>query len=174
MKKTLRILIILIVALWLTTTLVKAETPSESLVSYIRGKQKKYISNADIVRIERYLKEYPITEEEAESLKQKIDVAISIVENSGVKDFKKISKTDKEKLKEIANEAATIINVNLVFKEDAVEIYKNGKRIESVQFDSHKLSYTGHEIYIVETLIIAIIALAIIANSIRKNAKVSE
>lgn len=173
MKKSLKFLIIVIGILLLTTTFVNATTPSEDFVSYIKNKQKKYISDADIVRIERYLKEYPVTENEVEQLKQKIDSAISIVDNSGVKDFKKISESDKEKLKSIANEAATIVDVRLVFKEDSVEIYKNGKRIEIVQFNSHKLSYTGRksEFDKIETIAIAIFALAITGLSIRKNGR---
>lgn len=171
MKKNIRILLILIIIMIVTMPFVKATTPSEELVSYIKGKQKKYISDADIVRIERYLKEYPVTAEECEKLKQKIDSAMAIVENSGVQDFKQISQTDKNKLKSIANEAATIVDVRLVFKEDSVEIYKNGKQVESVQFNSNKLSYTGrnNEFDKIETIAIAIFALAITGFSIRKN-----
>lgn len=176
MKKSIRILLISIIIMVLIIPFANAETSSEELVSYIRSKQKKYISEADLVRIERYLKEYPVTKTEVESLKQKIDSAIAIVDDSGVKDFKKISETDKNKLKSIANEAATIVDVRLVFKEDSVEIYKNGKQIENVQFNSNKLSYTGrkNEFDKIETGTIAIFALVIVMFTIRKNERISK
>ena len=133
MKKTIKVVLITIVALLAITTIVNAATPSEELVSYIKSQGGKYITNSHIVKIERYLKDYPVSESEANQLKEKIDSAKAIVEASGVSNVKNLSKADKEKLKTIANEAAAIIDVNLVFKEDSVVIYKNGKAIEVIK-----------------------------------------
>ena len=67
------------------------------------------------------------------------------------------------KLKSIANSAAAIIDVKLVFKKNTVEIYDNaGKLIETIGQNNGKLAYTGNNVNVVlTTSVIAIIALAI-------------
>ena len=62
MKKTIKVVLITIVALLAITTIVNAATPSEELVSYIKSQGGKYITNSHIVKIERYLKDYPVSE----------------------------------------------------------------------------------------------------------------
>ena len=102
-----------------------------------------------------------------------IDAAKAIIDASGVNNLKDLSKEDKEKLKTIANEAAAIINVSLVFKEDSVEIYKNGKLIENVYF-YEKLSNTGNQLNLVGIAPVAIFALATVVFLARKSAKVEK
>lgn len=159
MKQTIKIILVAIMAVLAITTMVKAATPSEELVSYIKTEGGSYISNSNMVKIERYFKDYPVSASEAEQIKGKIKEAKAVVQASGVKDLNNLSKEDKEKLKSIANEVAAIINVNLVFKNGSVEIYKNGKLIENVYF-SEKLSYTGNKINILGISTVAIFALA--------------
>ena len=69
----------------------------------------------------------------------------------------------KDQLKSIANSAASIVDVKLVFKKGTVEIYDNkGKLIETVGQNNGKLAYTGNNVNVVlTTSVIAIIALAI-------------
>lgn len=173
MNKTIKVVLITIIALLAITTIVNAATPSEELVSYIKSQGGKYITDSHIVKIERYLKDYPVSETEKNQLKEKIDAAKAIVDQSGVNNLKNLSKADKEKLKTIANEAAAIVNVNLVFKKDSVEIYKNGKLIENIYFNE-KLSSTGSQISILEVSSVAIIALATVAFLVRKNANAKQ
>ncbi len=44
----------------------------------------------------------------------------------------------------MSTEAAKLIDVTLVFKTKAVDVYKNGKKIESVAEKDGKLIYTGN------------------------------
>lgn len=171
MKQTMKIILIAIIAILAITTVAKAATPSEDVVSYIKSQGGNYISNANMVKIERYLKDYPVSASEAEKIKGKVDEAKEVVKAAGVKDLSKLSKADQEKLKSIANEVATIINVNLVFKNGSVEIYKNGKLIENVYF-SEKLSYTGNEMNLLGISTVAIFALATGVFVVRKRKKV--
>lgn len=173
MRKAIKVILIAMVAILAITTIVKAVTPSEELVSYIKSQGGKYISNSNMVKIERYLKDYPVSQGEADQLKTKIDAAKAIIDASGVNNLKDLSKEDKEKLKTIANEAAAIINVSLVFKEDSVEIYKNGKLIENVYF-YEKLSNTGNQLNLVGIAPVAIFALATVVFLARKSAKVEK
>jgi hypothetical protein len=55
------------------------------------------------------------------------------MEAAGTTDYSKLTDAQKDKLKSIANSAAAIIDVKLVFKKNTVEIYDNaGKLIETI------------------------------------------
>ena len=130
------------------------------------------MTSADKVKIERFLSENPVTDAEADAILAKADEAIAIVEESGVTDLSKLTTAQKNQLKEIAKSAAEIVNVTLVFKTSSVEIYKDGKLIETVTANNGKLAYTGNNlnmILVVST--ISIIALAITVAAKRTNAK---
>ena len=76
-------------------------------------------------------------------------------------------------MKSIANEAASIVGVSLVFKAGTVEIYKDGKLVETLTSNTGTLAYTGNTMNIVLVVSsIAIIALgtAVIARKRLANA----
>ena len=85
------------------------------------------------------------------------------MESAGTTDYNKLTDAQKEQLKSIANSAASIVDVKLVFKKGTVEIYDNkGKLIETVGQNNGKLAYTGNNVNVVlTTSVIAVIALAI-------------
>ena len=102
----------------------------------------------------------PVTESEANAIVAKAEEAVKVMEDAGVTDYTKLSKAQKDQLKSIANEAASIVNVTLVFKTKAVEVYKNGKLIETVSNNNGKLAYTGNNNIVLVVSSIAVIALA--------------
>ena len=171
-NKMLAIALIVIMLLMTFATAVFATT-SDELGSKLYAKGKKYgMTSADKVKIERFLSENPVTDAEADAILAKADEAIAIVEESGVTDLSKLTTAQKNQLKEIAKSAAEIVNVTLVFKTSSVEIYKDGKLIETVTANNGKLAYTGNNlnmILVVST--ISIIALAITVAAKRTNAK---
>lgn len=163
MKKSLIISIIVAIILMASSTIVKAvttETLAEEL--YVKG-QKYGVTEADKVKIERYLTENPVTEEKANAIIAKADEAIAVMESAGTTDYNKLTTSQKDKLKSIATSAADIIDVKLVFKKGTVEIYDNtGKLIETVGQNNGKLAYTGNNTSVIlTTSVIAIIALTI-------------
>lgn len=123
----------------------------------IAGKEMA-LSSADKVKLERFLKDNPISEEEANSVISKAESIIKIANDSGVNNLSKLSKVDKEKIISIANEAAIILGVTLNFSNNSVEVYKDGRKIEVITLSNEKLAYTGKD-----TSIIALSGLAIIA-----------
>lgn len=171
-NKMLAIALIVIMLMMTFATAVFATT-SDELGSKLYAKGKKYgMTSADKVKIERFLSENPVTDAEADAILAKADEAIAIVEESGVTDLSKLTTAQKNQLKEIAKSAAEIVNVTLVFKTSSVEIYKDGKLIETVTVNNGKLAYTGNNlnmILVVST--ISIIALAITVAAKRTNAK---
>lgn len=162
MKKLLTISILAVMLVLLAVTGVNATT-NDNLAETLYNMGSKYgMTEADRVKIERYLADYPVSDSESDAIVAKAKEAVKVMEDAGVTDYKKLSKEQKAELKRIANEAASIVNVTLVFKTGSVEIYKNGKLIETVTVSSTsgKLAYTGNNNIVLVVSSIAVIALA--------------
>ena len=163
MKKTLTIALLAIITIMALATGVNAAT-SSTLADELYAKGSKYgMTSADKVKIERYLKENPVTDAQANEILTKADEAIAVMEAAGTTDYSKLTDAQKDQVKSIANSAADIIDVKLVFKKNTVEIYNNaGKLIETIGNNNGKLAYTGNNVNVVlTTSVIAVIALAI-------------
>ena len=163
MKKSLVISILTAIIVMACATLVNAATTT-TLANELYAKGEKYgMTSADKVKIERYLAENPVTDEQANAVVAKADEAVAIMEAAGTTDYSKLTVAQREQLKSLANEAASIVDVKLVFKKGTVEIYDNaGKLIEVLGQNNGKLAYTGNNVNVVlTTSVIAIIALAI-------------
>ena len=163
MKKSLLISILTAVIVMACATLVNAATTA-TLADELYAKGKKYgMTSADKVKVERYLSENTVTDEQANAIVAKADEAIAVMEAAGTTDYSKLTDAQKDQVKSIANSAADIIDVKLVFKKNIVEIYNNaGKLIETIGNNNGKLAYTGNNVNVVlTTSVIAIIALAI-------------
>lgn len=163
MKKSLLISILTAVIVMAYATFANAATTA-TLADELYSKGSKYgMTSADKVKIERYLSENTVTDEQANAIVAKADEAIAVMEAAGTTDYSKLTDAQKDKLKSIANSAASIIDVKLVFKKNTVEIYDNaGKLIETIGQNNGKLAYTGNNVNVVlTTSVIAIIALAI-------------
>ena len=164
MKKTLIVSILMSIILFVGASVVSDAT-TETLADELYVKGKKYgMTTADKVRIERYLSENPVTDEQANQIMSKADEAVAVMENAGVTNYNKLTQDKKSELKTIAKETADIVGAKLVFKSGSVEIYDaNGKLIETVAQNNGKLAYTGNNsVNVVLTVsVIAMIALAI-------------
>ena len=163
MKKSLVISILTAIIVMACATLVNATTTA-TLAEELYAKGKKYgMTSADKVKVERYLSENTVTDEQANAIVAKADEAIAIMEAAGTTDYSKLTDAQKDQVKSIANSAADIIDVKLVFKKNTVEIYNNaGKLIETIGNNNGKLAYTGNNVNVVlTTSVIAVIALAI-------------
>lgn len=163
MKKIVSSIVMLAIMLTMVLgTSVNAAT-TEELVDKIYSMGQEYgLTSSDKVRLERFLADNPVTEAEADSLIAKANEAVAVMENAGVTDVSKLSSEEKAKLQAIAKEAASIVDVNLVFKAGTVEVYKDGKLIESINNNYGKLAYTGNNISTVAVVsLVAIFALAI-------------
>lgn len=163
MKKILSITILMVIALALLGGAVNAAT-TETLANDLYALGAKYgITAADKVKIERYLADNPVTEEEANQIIAKANEAVKIMEDNNATKLSEVKKEDREKLKTIANEAASVADLTITFKPGTAEIYKDGKAIETVTMNNGKLAYTGNNTNIVLVVSsVAIIALATI------------
>lgn len=170
MKRTLTIALLVVMAVMCLATASYATTSSE-LADALYEKGAAYgLTSADKVKIERYLSEYPVTDEEADSILAKADEVIAVMNEAGVKNYFDLTKAQKTEIKNIAKEAAEIIDVQLVFSKGKVEVVKDGKIIETVTNNDGKLAYTGNSVNIVLAVVatVAVIALAVAAVSKRR------
>lgn len=163
MRKILTISILVAIIVMAFAGIVNATTTS-TLADELYAKGEKYgITTADKVKIERYLSENPVTEDQANQIMAKANEAVAVMEEAGITNYDKLTTAQKDKLKSIATSAADIIDVKLVFKKGSVEIYDNtGKLIETIGENNGKLAYTGNNVSVVlTTSVVAVIALAI-------------
>lgn len=160
MKKLLTVLTLCVMLLMVVAPFVNAAT-TDTLADDLYAKLSAYgMTEADKVKVERYLADNPVTEEQANSILAKADEAIAVMDAEGTKDVRELSAEAKNQIKTIAQEAASIIGLTLVFNSGAVEVYKDGVLIETVTLaDSGKLAYTGNSNVALVVTSVAVIAL---------------
>ena len=162
MKKTLSVVLLVIIAVMALATGVNAAT-SSTLADELYSKGAKYgMTSADKVKIERYLADNAVTDEQANQVLAKAQEAAKIMDEAGITNYSKLSADKKNKLKTIANEAASVLGLTLTFKSGNVEVYKDGKLIETLGSNSNgKLVYTGNNTNIILVVSsVAVVALA--------------
>ena len=169
MKKLLTISILAVMLVLMAVTGVNATT-NDNLAETLYNMGSKYgMTTSDRVKIERYLADYPVTEDEANAIVAKAEEAVAVMEAAGVTDYKELTTEQKNELKSIANEAASIIGVTLVFRTGAVDVYKDGTLIETATLsNSGKLAYTGNNNIVLVVSAIAAIALVSVAVARKK------
>ena len=169
---TVTLLIVMVVAFLAGT--VNAATESE-LLEYLSqeftvGGEKISISEADKVKIERYLNENEVTAEQADAVIAKVDEAVAVLEAAGETDITKLSQEDKNKLMGIANDAASVLGLSLSYDASTktLSVYKDGQLIESTSItSSEELVQTGMTNY-VYIAILAVVVIAIAAVVIKR------
>ena len=161
MKKTLTIALLAIITIMALATGVNAAT-SSTLADELYAKGSKY-GMTSAAKIERYLKENPVTDAQANEILTKADEAIAVMEKAGVTNYDKLTKTQKNEIKSVATEAAKIVDLKLVFNKKSVAIYnKDGKLVETVSNTNGKLAYTGNVVNVVvlATTVVALVAVS--------------
>lgn len=146
MKKVLAVAVIFIMLVMTFVTGVSAVSTTE-LVEQLYAKAQPYgATAADKVKLERFFADNPVTEEQANQILAKADEAVAVMQEAGATRISDLTVEQKSRLKSIANEAASIVGVSLVFRAGTVEIYKDGKLIETLTHSggTGTLAYTGN------------------------------
>lgn len=166
MKKVLIMTIVMVVALVMSTTAVNAAT-SADLLAYLTKNhtvsgQSVGLTEANKVKVERYLTDNPVTDEQATQIMAKGQELIALMESAGVSDPAKLSKADKTKFMSISQEAAEIAGLTLKFNKNSVEVYKDGVLIDTGSLGNETLKYTGNNVNVALVIsLVAVLALAI-------------
>lgn len=163
MKKTLTIVALMVIVTMLTISGVNAATKA-TLADDLYTKLSAYgATEADKVKVERYIADNNVTDEQANTILAKADEAIAVMKAEGVTDVTKLSAESKSKIQAIAQDAASVIGLKLTFSKGKVEIYNaEGKLVETVTLsNTGKLAYTGNNVNtILVVSSVAVIALA--------------
>lgn len=168
MKKFLSMIITFLVIAILATTVVNATT-SATLADELYALGSKYgMTSADKIKIERYLADNTVTDEQANAVMEKAREAAKIMDDAGETNVNELTKDQKNQLKSKANEAASILGLTLTFKSGTVEVYKNGKLIETLGVNnSGKLVYTGNNTNAI-LVVSSIVAVALTAGFVAR------
>ncbi len=175
MKKIMPIVIALVVSLCFATT--ASAKVNETLLNYaksthkIAGKDVK-LSNADIVRVERYLNENEVSDAEAKQIIAKMDEIVTILDKEGVTDLTKLSDAKKEEVLNLAKEAAEVVGATLTYDNSSktLTVYQNGTKIEAISLNPY-LKQTGtSNIALVSLSGVAVVSVAAALYRKKKNA----
>ena len=173
MKKTLAVVILFVMLVTMLATGVSAVSTDEMIERVYNLAVPYGATSADKVKMERFFADNPITEAQADQIIAKAEEAVAIMQAAGVTNVDDLTIDQKNQLKSIANEAASIVGVSLVYRAGNVEIYKDGKLVETITSNNGTLAYTGNTMNIVLVVsLVAIIALgsAVIARKRLANA----
>lgn len=182
MKKLLTIILLFVMMLAMSTTMVHATTNAELPDTLMAIARKYGATDADKIKLERYLADHPVTEAEANAIVAKAQEAAGVMDAAGVTNVKDLTPEQKNQVKTIANEAAGVVGVTLVFTNDSVEPYKDGKLIDVTPTGGNggsaaspvasgvaTLVYTGNNgtiLFAVAGAIVALSAVAVIGKKI--------
>ncbi len=170
MNKSIKVILIIGLAiLFCMSTMVKAASTNE-IVNHLEDTCGKYLTDSDMKIVKDYLKQYPVSDSDGDELIRIIDEVKDILDNGSSSQVRSLTNNEKQQLKDLANEAARIIDVNLVFKSNAyVDVYKDGRKIQSFYLKGNRiLPYTGSKTNIIVISGIAIVAIATGAFIVRK------
>lgn len=174
MKKILTIALLFVLLSMVTITTVKAVSGA-TIVNDIYSLGKKYgFTESDRLRGERYVADNPITDEQAAAIYEKAQAALKVLESTNATNVKKLDKEltleQKKELEAICQEAADILGLTLVYNNGCVDVYKDGKKIDTYTFTDDKLAYTGNStnIGVVVGSSVAVVALIAVAFLARK------
>ena len=167
MKKVILVSVLLVTMLMFSLTSVQAS--SATLADDLYAKLSAYgVTAADKVKIERYVKDNNVTDDQASTILAKADEAVAVMDKAGVKDVTKLSDADKESIKTISSAAAQTVGLTLSFTDSSVKIIDaNGKVIDTITSVDGKLVYTGNEVN-VPALVGAAAALVVVVGLVAK------
>lgn len=162
MKKMILVLVTIIASIGFATN-VHAEGNTQILeyaktTHFIAGDYVR-LSNSDIVKIERFLREYPVTNEEASTIIDKANQIVDVLNQAGVSDLTKLSSSQKKEVLRLAEETANIVGATLSYDntDKAIAIYKDGKKFDALSLSPY-LKQTGKS----NVLTISIAAISVV------------
>lgn len=172
MKKTLTIALLFVLVAMTATTV--SATATDDLVAFLSqtftvAGEKVQLSATEKVKVERYLAENPVTDEQVVAVKAKVNETIAYVES--IADQEELTDAQKNKLVSLANETASILGLTVSYNatDKAISVYQNGKLVESISLDASLAQTGGINVVYVVLPVVAIIAIAaaLVARKVR-------
>ena len=163
MKKVLSILILFVLLFSLTITVNASSADDLADTLYSLGSPYG-MTSSDKVRIERYLADNDVTDEQADEIIAYAEEAVAIMEEAGATSYSDLTDSQKSELKSIANTVADILGLTLTYSSGTVYVYQNGTLIEAYSLSDGLLVYTGSSVNVVLVVsLVAVVAVALVA-----------
>ncbi len=163
MKKLLTIALLFVMLTMVLVTVVNAAT-TDTIANELYAIGSKYgMKEAEKVKMEKYLHDYPLSDADCNRILALAQQADQIMKDNNTTSYKSLPSDVKAKLKSLAIEAADIAGVELDFKTDGIDIYKNSTLIESITASTiGQLAYTGNNVNIA-VVVSSVVAIAMVA-----------
>lgn len=118
------------------------------------------LDSSYVSQLERYLNENEVSSKDANYISKKVDEVVKVIEAGNAKDIKSLSKSEKDKLKNIASEISSNTDVKVtVAKGGEVTVYNTDGTVFTKV--SEPIKYTDNN-----TLIISLTTVAILASGV--------
>ncbi len=149
MKKMILAIFTLVVSMSFITT--SEAMANEMILDYatkthlIGGKSVK-LSNSDVLRVERFLLQNEVNDNEAKEIINKLDQIKVILNTENVSDLTKLSEAKKKEVLSLATSAAEVIGAKITYNntDKTLVVYdKNGKKFDTITMNSY-LKQTGN------------------------------
>ncbi len=168
MKKVLKCALVLVILLLCSISVANAATTDELIAHIsktykIAGEEVK-ISDTDLKKAKDYLAKYPVSEENANTIIEKIDKAVELMDEAGTANPTKLSRKDKDDLLSIGQEIASAAGVTFTYDntDKVITIYKNGEEYTTVSLNPYFVQTGSNNTIYVVIALVAVIAIATI------------
>ncbi len=172
MKKVLTIALVAIILMMSAMTVVNAAT-SSTLPDELYAIGSYYgMTENDRVKMQQYLRQYPLSEADCNEILDLARQAQQIMIAHNARNYHSLPEDVQRQLQALALRAADIAGVTLDFKARRIDVYKDGKWINS--FGSDTLVSTGSQVNIALVVSsVAVIALAATAITVATKKRLS-
>lgn len=163
MKKGLLIVIATILLFGFTnvSAMSKSDLEKKLTKAYTINGTTFQASDSDITKIKRYIKQNDISESDADYISKKVDEAIDVIEDSGVKSLNDLSKKYREKLVSICNDVSEHTAIKVTASKKSITIYNMDGTVFD-EFDSEVVKKTGTTNIILITSVVSLLGVAFI------------
>ena len=119
------------------------------------------LDSSYVSQLERYLNENEVSSKDADYISKKVDEVVKVIESGNAKDIKSLSKSEKDKLKNIASEISSNTDVKVtVAKGGEVTVYNTDGTVFTKV--SEPIKYTDNNALIISFTTVAILASGVV------------
>ncbi len=140
----------------------------EKLTKEYKVNGETFKADADMVTlIERYLNDYEISADDADTISAAIDEAIKVVEEDGASSFSKLGSAAKDKVMAIVNKVSEETSVSVALTEDGkLTVYRPDGEVFAEVTDLIK--YTDNSAILMVAGIVSVLGIAVVTRKIAK------
>ena len=174
MKKLLVVIIALFVGLVSVNAMTESELEEKLTKAYNVNGVVWQATDSQKVLVKRYLDQYEVSSADADYIASKLDAAIAIIKNSGVKELKNLSKADKEKIIALVADVSANTSVKAAIIKGNLVVYVPGTNDvfakEEISPKNGDVVQTSSNLTIAIAGVISVLGIAVAVRKLRANA----